>query len=148
MREERHRNLITFDCYGTLIDFDLDGATRRILGARLSMDGVDEAEFLRDFRVMRFQAVLEPYRPYREVLAAQEFRNGRCRPDWDESRAAVSGTCEDFGFTNIGAGGAVKVSLEAGRESGNAGARTGQRTVGGRGSPVSRYWQTRATIRD
>ncbi len=63
-------NLVTFDCYGTLIDFDLDRATRRILGERLGMDGVDEAEFLRDFRVMRFQAVLEPYRPYREVLTA------------------------------------------------------------------------------
>src|SRR5262249_26798271 len=29
-----------------------------------------EAEFLRDFRVMRFQAVLEPYRLYKEILAA------------------------------------------------------------------------------
>lgn len=34
------------------------------------MDGVDEAEFLRDFQVMRFQAVLEAYRPYKEVLRA------------------------------------------------------------------------------
>jgi 2-haloacid dehalogenase len=62
--------LVTFDCYGTLIDFDLNRVTRAILGDRLRTDGVDEAEFLRDFRVMRFQAVLEPYRPYREVLAA------------------------------------------------------------------------------
>ncbi len=135
MREERHRNLITFDCYGTLIDFDLDGATRRILGARLSMDGVDEAEFLRDFRVMRFQAVLEPYRPYREVLAAQEFRNGRCRPDWDESRAAVSGTCEDFGFTNIGAGGGGK---------GQFGSREGERQRWRANRPEDRRW-TRLT---
>jgi 2-haloacid dehalogenase len=62
--------LVTFDCYGTLIDFDLNRVTRAILGDRLRTDGVDEAEFLRDFRVMRFQAVLESYRPYREVLAA------------------------------------------------------------------------------
>jgi 2-haloacid dehalogenase len=62
--------LITFDCYGTLVDFNLDAAVRACLGDRLRADGVQEAEFLRDFRVMRFQAVLEPYRPYREVLAA------------------------------------------------------------------------------
>ena len=62
--------LITFDCYGTLVDFDLDCAVRACLGDRLRTDGVDEAAFLRDFRVMRFQAVLEPYRPYRAVLAA------------------------------------------------------------------------------
>jgi len=62
--------LVTFDCYGTLVDFDLDRAVRAALRERLRIDGVDEAEFLRDFRVMRFQAVLETYRPYKEVLAA------------------------------------------------------------------------------
>jgi 2-haloacid dehalogenase len=62
--------IVTFDCYGTLVDFDLDRVVRACLADRLPADGVDEAEFLRDFRVMRFQAVLEPYRPYRDVLAA------------------------------------------------------------------------------
>lgn len=61
---------ITFDCYGTLVDFDLNHVTRGILGDRLRIDGVDEAAFLDDFRVMRFQAVLEPYRPYRDLLRA------------------------------------------------------------------------------
>lgn len=61
---------VTFDCYGTLVDFDLDRVTRDILKERLRIDGVDEAEFLRDFRVMRFQAVLEEYRPYRDLLRA------------------------------------------------------------------------------
>jgi 2-haloacid dehalogenase len=60
--------LVTFDCYGTLVDFDLTPVVRARLGERLRTDGIDEAEFLRDFRVMRFQAVLEPYRPYRDVL--------------------------------------------------------------------------------
>ncbi|HET7264940.1 MAG TPA: haloacid dehalogenase type II [bacterium] len=59
---------ITFDCYGTLVDFDLNRVTRAILGDRLRIDGVHEAEFLDDFRVMRFQAVLEPYRPYEALL--------------------------------------------------------------------------------
>ena len=61
--------VVTFDCYGTLVDFDLNLAVRAILNERLRIDGVDEAEFLRDFRVMRFQAVLETYRPYKEILA-------------------------------------------------------------------------------
>jgi len=61
--------VVTFDCYGTLIDFDLNRVVRATLKDRLRIDGVDEAEFLRDFRVMRFQAVLEPYRPYKEILA-------------------------------------------------------------------------------
>lgn len=62
--------IVTFDCYGTLIDFDLNSAVRATLKERLRIDGVDEGEFLNDFRVMRFQAVLEAYRPYKEVLAA------------------------------------------------------------------------------
>jgi 2-haloacid dehalogenase len=62
--------LVTFDCYGTLVDFDLNRVARAVLNERLRMDGVDDAEFLRDFRVMRFQAVLEPYRPYKDVLRA------------------------------------------------------------------------------
>ncbi|HLW48064.1 MAG TPA: haloacid dehalogenase type II [bacterium] len=63
-------NLVTFDCYGTLVAFDLDRVVRASLNERLRMDGVDEVEFLRDFRVMRFQAVLEAYRPYKDVLRA------------------------------------------------------------------------------
>jgi 2-haloacid dehalogenase len=62
------RQVVTFDAYGTLIDFRLSDATRQILADRLPMDGVDTEEFLDDFRVMRFQAVLEPYRSYRDVL--------------------------------------------------------------------------------
>jgi 2-haloacid dehalogenase len=62
------RHVVTFDAYGTLVDFRLFDATRQVLADRLPMDGVDTEEFLDDFRVMRFQAVLEPYRSYREVL--------------------------------------------------------------------------------
>jgi 2-haloacid dehalogenase len=60
--------VVTFDCYGTLVDFDLNRVVRDSLAERLRIDGVDEREFLRDFRVMRFQAVLETYRPYKEIL--------------------------------------------------------------------------------
>jgi 2-haloacid dehalogenase len=62
------RQVVTFDAYGTLIDFRISDTARQVLADRLPMDGVDTEEFLDDFRVMRFQAVLEPYRSYREVL--------------------------------------------------------------------------------
>jgi 2-haloacid dehalogenase len=62
------RRVVTFDAYGTLIDFRLSDAMRQVLADRLPMEGVDSEEFVDDFRVMRFQAVLEPYRAYREVL--------------------------------------------------------------------------------
>lgn len=62
--------VVTFDAYTTLIDFRLEESTRAILSDRLPMDGVDVDEFLDDFRVMRFQAVLEPYRDFRAVLSS------------------------------------------------------------------------------
>jgi 2-haloacid dehalogenase len=57
---------VTFDCYGTLVDFAIDEVTRRTLGPRL--DRVDAAAFLREFEAIRYQEILGEYRPYREVL--------------------------------------------------------------------------------
>jgi 2-haloacid dehalogenase len=62
------REIVTFDAYATLIDFQLGPTTLEVLGDRLDLDGLDVDEFLDDFRVMRFQAVLEAYRSYDEVL--------------------------------------------------------------------------------
>jgi len=57
---------VTFDCYGTLVDFDLRPITLQRLGTR--SEAIDIDAFLRAFEERRFQEVLEPYRPYREVL--------------------------------------------------------------------------------
>jgi 2-haloacid dehalogenase len=57
---------ITFDCYGTLVDFDLNAVVRQALKGRT--EGVDLAAFLRDWERMRFEEVLGPYRPYRQIL--------------------------------------------------------------------------------
>jgi len=57
---------VTFDCYGTLVDFDIDAVTRRTLGPRAQ--GIDVAAFLREFEDIRYEEVLRAYRPYREVL--------------------------------------------------------------------------------
>lgn len=62
------RQIVTFDAYGTLVDFQLGPTTVRVLADRLDLDGLNVEEFLDDFRVMRFQAVLEAYRSYDEVL--------------------------------------------------------------------------------
>jgi len=62
------RQIVTFDAYGTLVDFQLGPTTLKVLSDRMDLDGLDVDEFLDDFRVMRFQAVLEAYRPYHEVL--------------------------------------------------------------------------------
>ncbi len=89
------REVVTFDAYGTLVDFNLHPATREILSDRFDLDGLNVEEFLDDFRVMRFQAVLGSYRPYGEVLRSSleiamrlhglEYRE----PDGDALVAAV-----------------------------------------------------------
>ena len=62
------REIVTFDAYATLVDFQLGPTTLAVLADRLDLDGLNVEEFLDDFRVMRFQAVLEAYRSYDEVL--------------------------------------------------------------------------------
>ncbi|MCX5250646.1 haloacid dehalogenase type II [Streptomyces sp. NBC_00201] len=62
------REIVTFDAYATLINFELGPTTLKVLEDRLGLDNLDVDEFLDDFRVMRFQAVLEAYRPYHEIL--------------------------------------------------------------------------------
>ncbi|MQA11600.1 MAG: HAD-IA family hydrolase [Pseudonocardiaceae bacterium] len=62
------RDIVTFDCYRTLVDFNLESATHRILGDQIAEVDVDEEQFNHDARVMRFQGIVDEYRPYREVL--------------------------------------------------------------------------------
>jgi FMN phosphatase YigB (HAD superfamily) len=46
------RQVVTFDAYGTLIDFRLSDTVRQVLADRLPMEGVDSEEFVDDFRVI------------------------------------------------------------------------------------------------
>jgi 2-haloacid dehalogenase len=57
---------LTFDCYGTLVDFDLRPVTLARLGPRAAQ--IDRDAFFAAFETNRFLEVLQPYRPYREVL--------------------------------------------------------------------------------
>src|SRR3954464_10817728 len=61
--------IATFDCYRTLIDFDLNRLALPIVQERLDEVGVDHDTFLDNLRVMRFQAVAErPYRRYQDLV--------------------------------------------------------------------------------
>jgi 2-haloacid dehalogenase len=57
---------ITFDAYGTLVNFQLSKGTREVLGDRLQ--GIDDEKFFNEFSDMRFEDILKPYRPYEAVL--------------------------------------------------------------------------------
>lgn len=66
-----HQNtpIATFDCYRTLIDFDLNRLTLPIVRDRLDEVGIDHETFLDNLRVMRFHAVAEgPYRRYQDLV--------------------------------------------------------------------------------
>jgi len=63
-----HQRIITFDCYGTLIRFDLDGVVRRIVGPRALRHGIDVEQIISDLRIIRFYATTERYARYQDVL--------------------------------------------------------------------------------
>lgn len=55
---------VTFDCHGTLIDFQLARVTREVLGDRL---GAEQAPgFLRAFSAYRLDEAMGGWKPYRE----------------------------------------------------------------------------------
>ena len=57
---------ITFDCYGTLIDFQLTAATKEILGERANQ--VNMHDFLVVFRDIRYYECFAPYKRYSDLL--------------------------------------------------------------------------------
>src|SRR3954468_5836021 len=57
---------ITFDCYGTLTNFDMAGAARRVYGSRLPPLAM--AQFIKDFAAYRLDEVLGAWKPYLEVV--------------------------------------------------------------------------------
>ena len=57
---------VTFDCYGTLINFDMAGAARRIYADQLSSELM--AAFIRSFSAFRLDEVLGAWKPYAEVV--------------------------------------------------------------------------------
>lgn len=62
----RRPQFITFDCYGTLIDFRMADAARDLLGHRL--DRPDLTRFIRDFAAYRLDEILGDWKPYAQVI--------------------------------------------------------------------------------
>ncbi len=57
---------ISFDIYGTLINFDIDPTTRRLLDGRISEE--QWPAFKKQFRGYRFDEVCGDYKPYEQIL--------------------------------------------------------------------------------
>jgi len=57
---------VTFDCYGTLINFDMAGATRRIFGARLPEPRLDA--LIKNFAAYRLDEILGAWKPFADVI--------------------------------------------------------------------------------
>ena len=57
---------VTFDCYGTLTNFDMAGAARRVYGAQLSEPAM--SAFIKHFAAYRLDEVLGNWKPYAEVV--------------------------------------------------------------------------------
>ena len=57
---------MTFDCYGTLVNFQMARTIREIFGARLPADQAER--FIKLASAFRFDEVLGPWKPYRDVI--------------------------------------------------------------------------------
>ncbi len=59
-------NYVSFDCYGTLIYFEIASTTKQLVGDQISDQ--DWPAFLRSFSKYRYDQILGDYYPYRQVL--------------------------------------------------------------------------------
>jgi 2-haloacid dehalogenase len=66
---------ISFDCYGTLIKFEMDSTIARVFGDRLPADVL--AAFCASAEAYRFDEVLGEYKPYRQVIRDATRRAAR-----------------------------------------------------------------------
>jgi 2-haloacid dehalogenase len=57
---------ITFDCYGTLINFEMAPVARQVYADRLSGEALED--FCRNFSAYRLDGVLGAWRPYLDVV--------------------------------------------------------------------------------
>ncbi len=57
---------VTFDCHGTLINFQMADAARDLFGHLL--DGPHMDEFIKNFQAYRFDEVLQDWKPYADIV--------------------------------------------------------------------------------
>jgi 2-haloacid dehalogenase len=63
---------ITFDCYGTLINFRMSDMAREVFAGRVAADRLDA--FVADFSAYRMDEVLGAWKPYRDVIVSAVAR--------------------------------------------------------------------------
>ncbi len=84
---------ITFDAYGTLVDFQMSSVTRNLLSDQVGEE--EMGEFLDDFEAYRMDEVLGAYKPYPQVIkdalrrACQRRRVDYRESDGEEIVAAI-----------------------------------------------------------
>lgn len=69
MSEIMRPKYITFDCYGTLTNFQMGRMTREIFADRIP-DAKRMERFVQDFGAYRYDEVLGEWKPYAEILCA------------------------------------------------------------------------------
>lgn len=57
---------ITFDCYGTLTDFDIAGSTRRVYEGTMAPEAL--GQLIRNYAAYRVDEVLGAWKPYADVI--------------------------------------------------------------------------------
>lgn len=57
---------VSFDCYGTMINFDMAGAARDHYSAKLTPEQMNE--FVRHFAAYRLDEVMDVWKPYAEIV--------------------------------------------------------------------------------
>jgi 2-haloacid dehalogenase len=66
---------VTFDCYGTLINFRMSEMARTMFADRVPTERMDD--FVRDFASYRMDEVLGSWKPYRDVIVDAIQRTAR-----------------------------------------------------------------------
>lgn len=103
--DSRFPKYVTFDCYGTLIRFQVDAAIQKAFGSRLP--AAVTPDFLATAARYRFDEVLGPWKPYRDVIAestkrtAQRYGVDYCDDDGEAIYRAVPTWGPHPGVTSV-----------------------------------------------
>ena len=71
----KNAKFTTFDCYGTLVDFQISRTMKDVFGARLPADRAEP--FIRLAAACRFDETLGPWKPYKDVICDATSRAAR-----------------------------------------------------------------------
>ena len=87
--QERLYDVITFDCYGTLIDWETGISTAFAQAAAADQRPIDRAQVLQAYAALEPTVEAEAYRSYRDVLTETAWRLTQ-RLGWPSSRGQAA----------------------------------------------------------